>query len=145
MLFCICVVHRCVTARNELALTHPRALFAKFAAKLSDSFLFSLSKRAISWWQWIPKKKKKKASLKFTAALRYSNPDRAIFTDGLPWLAKALVMSAELLLTTIISTLLWIRVFVKLCKDVPLFSICFYPQGLCLCSFLSFLFSHHLL
>lgn len=60
MLFCICVVHRCVTARNELALTHPRALFAKFAAKLSDSFLFSLSKRAISWWQWIPKKKKKK-------------------------------------------------------------------------------------
>lgn len=57
MLFCICVVHRCVTARNELALTHPRALLAKFAAKLSDSFLFSLSKRAISWWQRTLKKK----------------------------------------------------------------------------------------
>lgn len=137
MLFCICVVYRCVTARNELALTHPRALLAKFAAKLSDSFLFSLSKRAISWWQRTLKKKKRE-SLKFTATLRCSNSVWAVFADGLPWLAKALVMSAELLLTTVISTL-WIRLFVKLCKDVPS-SLSAFIQRACVCThfFLSF-------
>lgn len=82
---------------------------------------------------------KKKDSLKFTATLRCSNPVRAVFIDGLPCLAKALLMSAELLLTSIISTLLWIRLFVELCKDVPS-SLSTSIHRVCVCAhfFLSF-------